>query len=304
MDSDAYREAEERLWRHYGMEPSERWLNLRDPFMRLRVQEVGEGPPVLFLHGGPSAGSAWAPLVSRLPGLRCILLDRPGCGLSSSIDYGDGPIDRTMARVLEAAVDELGLARVDIVASSLGGACAFWLAQRRPSLVRRIVQHGCPAFVSRMSPNVPIRLLATPAVGALFARLPVNRRSVDEMMKSMGHEDTMAAHGVPEAYLEWICSLLRESDTMLNDRRFLRRGLTWRGTRPGLVITDEALQSLEQPTYFYWGSEDPFGSAEFGRTLAGGMKHGEIDVSRGSGHLPWLDDPDEAAGRTAEFLAA
>jgi pimeloyl-ACP methyl ester carboxylesterase len=304
MDRDAYREAEERLWRHYEIEPSERWLNLRDPFMRLRVQEVGEGPPVLFLHGGPSAGSAWAPLVARLPGLRCILLDRPGCGLSSSIDYRDAPVDRTMARVLDAALQELGLKQVDIVASSLGGACAFWLAQRRPSLVRRIVQHGCPAFVSHMSPNVPIRLLATPGVGALFARLPVNRRAIGEMMKSMGHADSVAAHRVPEAYLAWLQALLRESDTMRNDRRFLRRGLTWRGTRPERVITDEEVHALEQPTLFYWGTGDPFGSADFGRSLADGMKHGEIDVARGSGHLPWLDDPEEAAARTAEFLAA
>ncbi len=38
---------------------------------------------MLFLHGGPgAAGSAWAPLAAKLPNHRCLLVDRPGTGLS------------------------------------------------------------------------------------------------------------------------------------------------------------------------------------------------------------------------------
>jgi pimeloyl-ACP methyl ester carboxylesterase len=49
------------------------------------VQVVGEGLPVLFLHGVNTCGTIWAPLAGRLAGVACLLVDRPGCGLSDPL---------------------------------------------------------------------------------------------------------------------------------------------------------------------------------------------------------------------------
>src|SRR5687767_5615639 len=77
MDELAYRAAEGRLWKSVGVEPVERWLHLERNDVDVRVQEVGEGPPVLFIHGASTSGASWARLVARFPGYRCIVLDRP-----------------------------------------------------------------------------------------------------------------------------------------------------------------------------------------------------------------------------------
>jgi pimeloyl-ACP methyl ester carboxylesterase len=83
-DATAYRDAEAVFWSSFGCSPSaEHHARLPTTGTTVRVQEVGEGPPVLFLHGGPNAGSTWAPLVTHLVGLRCLLVDRPGTGLSA-----------------------------------------------------------------------------------------------------------------------------------------------------------------------------------------------------------------------------
>jgi hypothetical protein len=86
-----YRQAERAWWAHHGLAPTERFIQLAAPAVRLRVLEVGSGPLVLFVHGTAGAGPVWAPLVRELRGVRCLLLDRPGWGLSAPVDYTSHP---------------------------------------------------------------------------------------------------------------------------------------------------------------------------------------------------------------------
>ena len=74
------------MWQRYGLEPDERFLDLDAPAAHLRVLGVGSGEPVLFVHGTVGPGG-WASLISGLPGFRSIVLERPGWGLSSAIDF-------------------------------------------------------------------------------------------------------------------------------------------------------------------------------------------------------------------------
>lgn len=53
----AYRKTERGLWHSLGARPSERFVELPRLGVQVRVQELGDGEPVLHLHGGPSAGT-------------------------------------------------------------------------------------------------------------------------------------------------------------------------------------------------------------------------------------------------------
>jgi hypothetical protein len=81
-DSDSgtnrYREAERTLWSQYGLSPKEYFIQVGSPPVRIRVIEVGSGAPLLFAHGTAGSGPAFASLIHRLPGFRCIVFDRPG----------------------------------------------------------------------------------------------------------------------------------------------------------------------------------------------------------------------------------
>lgn len=299
MNEGRYRASEKVFWNLYGASPSEQWLDLKQPAVRVRIQEFGEGAPVLFLHGGPGAGTIFAPLVSRLQGFRCILLDRPGCALSPPIDANNIRVDETMVDIVCSVLEALSLDRVRVVASSFGGTCAMWFAQRYPERVLRIALMGCPAMVSGMKISFMHRLLATPGLGYLAARLPMNRTGVSQFLKMMGQRPDR----IPEEFFSWWISLAQDTDTIRNERELLRNGLSWRGMRPEYVLADETVQALEHPTYFYWGADDPFATTDFARTLVPGMKNANIDIIAGSGHLPWFDDPENAAERVATFLS-
>ena len=56
MTPDRYREAEQKSWTSLGLHPNERDLQLDRLGTKARVLELGEGPPILFVHGAKAAG--------------------------------------------------------------------------------------------------------------------------------------------------------------------------------------------------------------------------------------------------------
>ncbi len=89
--------------------------------IQIYYEDLGEGKPVVFIHGWPLSGSMWEYQVTQLSkaGLRCIAYDRRGFGKS---DRPFGPYDYdTLAGDLKSLLDELQLEDVTLVGFSMGG---------------------------------------------------------------------------------------------------------------------------------------------------------------------------------------
>jgi pimeloyl-ACP methyl ester carboxylesterase len=129
-----YREAERRLWESIGATPAERRLHLERNDITVRVQELGEGPAVLFVHGGSTSGASWAGLAARLEGFRCIILDRPGTGLSQPLatELDAQGLSRFGETLVIDVLDALGMESAHLVATSLGGYIALRTAAAFP----------------------------------------------------------------------------------------------------------------------------------------------------------------------------
>jgi 3-oxoadipate enol-lactonase len=106
----------------------------------IRTFEGGEGPPLLLVHGFGGAAWNFSELAPLLPGKRLILPDLPGHGGSSPLP---APTLAGFADVLAQLLD----GPVDVLGHSLGGVVALRLAERHPSLVRRLVL-AAPAGIS------------------------------------------------------------------------------------------------------------------------------------------------------------
>jgi pimeloyl-ACP methyl ester carboxylesterase len=300
--TERYRRAERALWRNYGLDPAERFVDLATmPYVRIRVQELGAGAPVLFVHGGPNAGSTWAPLVAAMDGFHCFVIDRPGCALSSPIDYSSSDLQDLAADVLGGVLDGLGLASASVVASSIGGTWTFWFARRHPARVNGIVQMGSPALLPGMRAPSFMRLASTP-VGRLLAFLPAGRASTEMSFRQIGHGKSLASGRIPDVFLDWYVALVRDTDTMRNELAHIRRATTWRGPRRELELQRDDLVAVQQRTLFVWGPDDPFNTVDDGRWAVDALPRGELEVVDGGGHLPWLDDPSGVAARTTRFL--
>ena len=297
-----YRQAERDLWHAYGLEPIERSVEVSLPraTLRLRVLEVGEGEPVLFIPGTGGTGPYWAPLIRELPGVRCVMIDRPGWGLSSPFDYRDLDYGEVAATILSGAIDALGLDRVDVVGASIGELWALRLAQREPGRVRRIAGLGGAPIAVLPAPRF-IRLLASP-LGALIVRIPSSERMLRGQLGAIGHGASLAA-GRMHDFLAWRVAFDRETPSLRHERAMVRAVLTRDGWRAGFVPTGADLGEVTAPFRMLFGSADPTGSVDLWRSLTSRLAHGELQVVEGAGHMPWWDEPAIVGRSVREFLA-
>ena len=297
-----YREAERALWGRYGLEPMERFIDLHAPSVRLRVLEVGSGPPALFVHGTAGPGSL-PPLVGALDGLRCLILERPGWGLSTSIDFSKYEYKTVVADVLSGVLDALEVDRAHIVGASIGNVWALRLAARRPPRVDRIVLLGGAPLVSEVRIPPFIRLLTTP-IGALIVRLPEKPRITRMQLRQLGHGASLDAGRVPAEFIDWRTAMTRETGSMRNERAMVRTIAGPRGFRAGLVFEDDEFAEIEQPTLYVYGTSDPVGTVDVWKRVVGLLPKGELRVVDGSGHAPWLDDASRIGSDVSRFLLA
>ena len=301
--SERYRQAERALWEHYDLVPTERFVELGAPAARLRVLEVGAGEPLLFVHGTAGAGPVWASLARELGDFRCLLLDRPGWGLSSAVDYSRYEYGTVIADVLAGVLDGLGIERAHVVGGSIGDLWALRMAARHSSRVNRVALLGGGPLLAEVSVPPIIRLMASPA-GALMVRVRMRPDKVRSILRQVGHGSSLDAGRIPDAFVEWRAVLGSDTDSMRHERAMVRTIVEWRsGFRPGLVFDHGELAALPTPILLVQGTSDPIGSPDIWQRFVNLLPRGELQLVEDAGHMPWLDDPSGLATSLRRFLA-
>jgi len=295
------REAEERLYEHFGLEATAHRVDVNTD-LQVRVVESGNGSPVLMVPGGVGDGWIWAPLMAELDGYRMLVLDRPGGGLSDGVDHGRVDVRQLAVETLTAVLDHFEISRAPIICNSMGGLWSFWFALARPERVEALLQLGCPALILNTSAPFPMRLMSVPILNQLLVKqmIPDNREDVRESVTFLGHPasvgeswpDAMCACGyhfrhLPTYETAWL-SLMREMLTPL-------------GANGRHAFGAEKLRQVHPPVLYVWGDNDPFGDLEAAREAARLTPDAELHVWQG-GHLPWWDDASACGRLIREFL--
>ena len=293
-----YRRAEQALWERCGLDHAEHFVEAQGA--RLRVLEFGSGKPVLFVHGTGGPGT-WPSLLGGLSGCRCLLLDRPGWGLSAPVDYSRHAYSTFVADLLGDVLDALGLERAHVVGASIGNNWALRLAQRHPERVGRVVMLGGGPLVDAVAPPPFIRLLASP-LGRIVVALPQRPKMLRAQLRGLGHGASLDAGRIPDEFLDWRMALTRETRSMHSERAMVRAIVSGRSFRPGLTFGDAELAGIRQPALLVYGTGDPVGGVETWRRFAGALPRGELQLVDGAGHVPWFDDPGRVAGDVRRFL--
>lgn len=305
-DLKRYLVAEERLWNKVGVVPEERRVTLASGG-EVRVQEIGDGPPVVFIHGASIGGASWCQLAARLEGVRSILVDRPGCGLSDPIV--GGPL-RDLASVgtyadglLEQLLDALELDEAAVAGTSYGGYFAIRGAAAIPERVTKLIEYSWPMGAPSESAPFAARIGGMPGMRELMVRMPMSRRMVKAALRQFGMGKAIDSGAFDDVMLDWAHALLRHTDTMANDVRSSPKLFTpIKGQNPDVLFADELLSKLTMPTLFLWGEDDPNGGAAIARTFVPRVPNAELVIVAGAEHAPWIDDLETCAARTQEFL--
>lgn len=283
--------------------PGTRRRSIRWSGGETQVLELGEGSPLLLVHGGLGAATNWLPIFPALARVHRVLApDRPGHGLASPMDYSGVDVLDHATTFLRDVMEALEIDRAPIVANSMGGRWAIELALREPERVERLILVGAPAGTRRSAP-VDMAMISWLLVGRIV-RWFLGRSTPASVRRF--YRRTITRH--PERLDDLVCE-----EGAMGWRRNVRSHLslidaflTPAGMRPALMIDEQwaGWRRLEVPVTFIWGEQDVFESPDFAERVAP-LVPASATVVRvpDAGHLPWWDDPLGVARAIAAALA-
>lgn len=292
--------AQERGIGSFALEVRTRFVEF-DTGLRLQLLEVGDGDPLVMLHGTGAFALTMLPLAEHLPRRRVLIVDRPGHGLSDPVGGLRERPRTTAVDVVVGLLDALGLDRVDLAGSSGGGLWALWTGLDQPQRVRRIVlAGGTPALPGTRVP-LPLKLMVAPAIGDLLDRVmpQPSPKTVRQFMAMMGEGNTIGRH---PAIIDGLVATGNDPIATQASRQEMAgivRGLL--GWRPSARFTETELRRIDQPTLLIWGDHDPIGTPDVARAVAKVIPHGEA-VEVPAGHVPYFGHPERTAELISHFL--
>ena len=253
---------------------------------RVHVESVGQGPPLVLLHGWALHSGLWGSLLSRLAARhRVHAVDLPGHGHSAATD--PYTLDEIVAAVDASVPPGEPLA---VLGWSLGGAVAMTWARAQPERVARLVLVcTSPRFVA--GPDWPHAM--TPATLSRF-----------------GDELSVAYRATLQRFLSL---QLHGSDSGRAALALMRRNLFTRG-EPAPEVLAAALRILAgidlcaeapliaQPARVISGERDTLAPPAAGRWLAAAMPAAGYAEIAGAGHAPFLSHPDAFDRALGGFL--
>ncbi|WP_328993564.1 alpha/beta hydrolase [Kribbella sp. NBC_01245] len=129
-------------------------LVVETPGLRTHVAAIGEGRPVVLLHGFPQHWWQWRAIAPAIAagGYRVICPDLRGAGWTVA---ADPRVEReTRLRDLLALFDVLHIERADLVSHDMGVITAMQLSYEHPERVRTAVQLAVPPGFMTFSPKL------------------------------------------------------------------------------------------------------------------------------------------------------
>ncbi len=267
------------------------------PAGRVFVHRGGKsgGAPLVLIHGWMMTHWCFRPVLEALGGEREIFaIDLPGFGESdrpspSAYDYGA----IAFAETVDAVMGTLGLPRADILGHSMGGGVAVTLAARHPERVQRLVAVAAAVYpITDLPPLARLALL--PGVGRTLARLGLTRREFGRACRAQSVRDGRCLDD------EWIDYFWA---------RLSRAGGHDAAHSCLLTMTAAADNNgdpgrVRAPTLLVWGDEDRLIPFAHGRRLLRAIAGARLEVVPASGHMPFIERPDEFLRVVRPFLAA
>ena len=299
--AERYRAAERRYWESQGLQPIDHQIRVGSSGS-VRVQEIGAGPAVIFVHGTGGSGAYFAPLLASLTGIRALVVDRPGWTSSSMVDFRARPYRDIIGSVLDAVLDGSGLDRAHLVGASIGDLWAVRYALDHPDRVHGVVLLGGGPISEEIQVPTFIRLLRSP-LGQLIIRLPERDGMFRKQLAGMGHAASLEAGRITPDYIAWHGAMNRDTDWGKNERSMVQAIVSRHGFVDGLVPTAAEIGTLRAPVRMIVGSEDPVGDVDIWGRFVGRMPDARLEVIEGGGHLVWLDDPSGVAARINAAVA-
>lgn len=269
---------------------------------RLAFTEVGSGPRLVCLAGGPGRASAYLEDLGGLSGSRTlVLLDSRATGHSEvPPDPFSLRFDR-LADDVEALRAHLGAARVDLFGHSAGCLVAQAYAAAHPERLRSLVlvtpsdrlQGGTRDDVAQISAgrsDEPWYADAAEALAAMPDAPPAQQQALMRATRAFMYgrwDERTQAHAAT-------------ADTQSSKRAELGFGAGIEQVDVAVIL--ERLGALEAPVLVVGGERDAVTGVASVAAVAASFPRAQTVVLPRVGHFPWVDEPDTFRRTVLAFL--
>lgn len=253
----------------------------------IAVRSVGEGPPVLLVHGIPGSSGAWTAVSHGLvdAGFRVLAPDLLGFADSERPAALDDLWVGAQATALAEVLDTVDAVPAIVVGHDYGAPISVVLAARRPRSVSGLVLASGNLFTDTPIP-VPLNAVTWPLIGGVVGRVALSGPALRMMLH--------AGVGRPRVRLDRAV-YLGDAAQRRAIKTIFAGALRELFDRYGQV--EAALANLRTSTVVLWGDRDPFFGIEQAHRTADAIPDATLRVEAGAGHfLP--------AERPAAFIDA
>jgi pimeloyl-ACP methyl ester carboxylesterase len=261
-----------------GRAPESRFVTADE--VNFHFHELGDGQPVVFLHGGGPGCTSWSDFGAVAPyfarNRHVFLPDLLQYGRTEKVRI-TGPMWDFHAAKMVALFDVWRLDRPDIICNSWGGTIALNLAARYPERVRALVVTGSmPVFYGPLAPLPEDGRRGRHARDAYYGGEGPTR---DKMRALITRLEWYDANRLPEETLE----LRYQQSLDPGERELAGLADSPRGDWQDLTLE---LSKIEAPTLFMWGREDAFLTPDYPLMLSRMVKRGSLhEMDHVSHHL-------------------
>ena len=265
----------------------------------VHVRELGEGPPLLLLHGLMTSSYSFRYVFEPLAKhYRVVAPDLVGAGRSDKPDRPYTP--EALAHWLGELLDALDLRGVPAIANSLGGYLCLQLLLREPNAFSRLVCVHPPGWPEPRLWALE-SLLSLPGMRPLLARIVrrdpfrwahKNVHYRDETLKSL---EEAREYGTPLASEEGARAFVRylgEAVSARAMRRFVRE-LETRAARG---------ERVPIPVLLLYADEDPMVPPSVGPKLHARLPGSRLEWLSASSHFTHVDSPEVFVEAVERFL--
>lgn len=257
---------------------------------RIAYKEMGEGQPLLLLHGIPTNKMLWTHVMPELAKqYRVIAPDMLNYGESDMPEDADVSIN-AQTRIMVKLMDALGIDSADVVSHDIGGGIGQLLAVNHGQRVRRQVLIDSVCFDSWPIPEFEEML--EPGVE--------ESTSVEEFISTMRgfmpngvYDDDVVTDEMADRYLNQWNSEKGKAAFFRNMRR-LNKEYTQ-------AIADE-LKNIENKTLVLWADKDNFQKPKYAPMLADAIPGAKLVWIENAGHWVTDEKPEAVTKHILEFL--
>jgi pimeloyl-ACP methyl ester carboxylesterase len=274
-------------WRESG-----RWLTVGK--RKIFTLAMGEGQPVLALHGFPTSSYDYARLAPLLADrYKVIMFDFLGYGFSDKPHHHPYSLFE-QADIAQGVMAEYGLNMIHILTHDMGNSVTLELLKRRCIGVGRLVMFNGSVLTKYYRPLLSQKLLLHPVIGPLTAKLHLIKRGM--FARQFG---SLFAVPPSNAEIDAFWSLINYNEGVANYHRLIQylnerkiHELRW-------------LDALEQhlaPLTVIWGQKDPVSVPRIAQAILERRPDAHYVPLADVGHFPQWEAPERVAKLVCEAL--